>query len=105
MPASSRPDTLHSASAAVSNGKVYRGDGFRTVVMQASGIGTATITWEVSVDNNNWVGILAASPVTGTGALTMTASGAVSMAAWPYMRARISAWTSGAITVTAAGMP
>ena len=105
MPVSSRFDTLHSASAATGPGKVYRGDGFRTVVMQASGVGTATITFEVSVDNSNWVGILAASPTTGTGALTLTASGAVSMAAWPYMRARISAWTSGAITVVAAGMP
>jgi L-aminopeptidase/D-esterase-like protein len=105
MPVSSRFDTLHSAATGTVPGKVYRGDGFRTVVMQASGIGTATITFEVSVDNNTWVGILAASPVTGTGALTLTASGAVSMAAWPYMRARISAWTSGAITVVAAGMP
>lgn len=105
MPVSSRFDTLHSAAAAVGNGKVYRGDGFRTVVMQASGIGTATITFEVSVDNNNWVGILATSPTTGTGALTLTASGAVRMDAWPFMRARISAWTSGAITVVAAGLP
>jgi hypothetical protein len=97
---------LQSAAVATGNGTVMDVAGLRTITVQVAGITSATVTWEVSVDGSNWVGILAAPPSTGTGALTTTADGvfSVSVAGFPLFRARISAWASGAITITAMGV-
>lgn len=95
--------TLQSAAVATGNGTTIDVTSYDVIGIQVVGITTATITWEVSIDGTNFVGILVAPVTTGTGALTATADGvfALDCSGLSLLRARISAWTSGTITVTA----
>jgi hypothetical protein len=95
--------TLQAAAVGTGVGTPMDVSGFRWVGVQVVGITSATITWQVSIDGTNWVGILAAPPSTGTGALTTTADGVfrVDVAGFAQFRANITTWVSGAITVTA----
>lgn len=101
---------MNSARATLQSAAVATGDGTRadvanydTAGIQVTGINGDTITWEVSIDGTNWVGILVAPVTTGTGALTTTANGifVVDVAGLAFLRARISTYGSGTITVVA----
>jgi hypothetical protein len=71
---------------------------------QVTGITTATITWEGTVDGTNWVAIQAVDLGTGTAATTATANGIyrINCTGLVEVRARISAHTTGTIYVTGA---
>jgi hypothetical protein len=73
-----------------------------TFTAQVTGITTATITWEGTIDGTNWASVQAIPLATGTAATTATANGIYrfSCLGLASVRARISAWTSGTITVT-----
>ncbi|MEY4376139.1 MAG: hypothetical protein RJB26_689 [Pseudomonadota bacterium] len=95
--------TLQSAAGATGNGTVMDVTGIAWVGLQVTGITTATITWECSIDGANWEGIRATQLSTGTAAATATANGIYQIDARgvPLIRARISAFTTGSITVVA----
>lgn len=72
--------------------------------LQLTIAGTATVTFEATVDGTNWGGVSAhdVTQVAGqTHVATATASGIyhVDVAGFDSIRARISSWTSGAVTV------
>jgi hypothetical protein len=97
---------MQTAAVAVGNGAVvYPTENsmgaFNTLTAQITGITTATITWEGTMNGTDWSGFLMAPVTTGTGALTATANSICrgTVAGFTQVRARISAWTSGTIYV------
>lgn len=92
---------MQSAAVATGDGTPIDVTGLATLCAQVTGITTATITWEATIDGATWTGLLAAPITTGTGALTATANGIYRMdvRGLQKVRARISAWTAGATTV------
>jgi hypothetical protein len=97
-------DTLQSAAVATGNGTAVNLKGFHELVLQISGITTATITFEGTVNDSAWFAVGMAAVGTGVVATTATADGAFYLPRNLHLsqfRARISAWTSGTITVVA----
>lgn len=76
---------------------------FRVVSVQLLGTWTGTVTFEVSNDGTNWVGVvLTASTATTIGATTATANGTYSGSINAnYFRARFSTASSGTVNGTA----
>ena len=101
-----RQKVMQSAAVATGNGTAVNTidvDGaFTVLTMQVTGITTATITFEATIDGTNWVAVLATNLNNGTDATTATANGLyrITCLGLRQVRARISAWTSGTITVT-----
>jgi hypothetical protein len=100
--------TLQSAAVAVGNGTelecaIGEDGAYSFARCQVTGITTATITFEGTVDGTNWTAVQATNMATGAVATTATADGTygVLVAALLKFRARISAWTTGTIYVTA----
>ena len=101
-----RTVTMQDAVGATGNGTVLPcmgvSDGaFTAAAFQVTGITTATITWEGTINGTNYVSILATNLTTGTEAATATANGIyrATVLGLTNVRARISDWTSGTITV------
>lgn len=98
---------MQNAATAVGNGTpmectaATRG-AMTVLTMQVTGITTATITFEATIDGTNWVAILATNLANDTTATTTTADGIyrITVLGLVSARARISAYTSGTITVT-----
>lgn len=92
---------MQTAAVATGAGTPIDVTGLATLCAQVTGITTATITWEATMNGSTWTGLLAAPITTGTGALTATADGIYRMdvRGLQAVRARMSAWTSGAVTV------
>lgn len=83
------PITLLSAIGATGASKAVQADAGQPAFLQVSGITTATVALEGSLDGTNWSTI-------GT---ALTANGIVIAANAPkYLRANVTAWTSGSIT-------
>lgn len=83
------PITLLSAVGATGASKAVQADAGQPAFLQVSGITTATVALEGSLDGTNWSTI-------GT---ALTANGIVIAANAPkYLRANVTAWTSGSIT-------
>jgi hypothetical protein len=98
---------MQDAAVATGNGTVIDttaiSDGALTVLaMQITGITTATITFEATIDGTNWVAVQATNLNDGSEASTATADGIYRLTCLGLrqVRARISAWTSGTIYVT-----
>ena len=98
---------MQSAAVATGNGTAIdcidsSSGAFTVLAMQVTGITTATITFEATIDGTNWVAVLATNLNTGAEATTATANGiyTIMVAGLPKVRARVSAWTEGAIYVT-----
>jgi len=95
-------------SAAVATGDGTAADctningAYTALTMQVTGITTATITFEATIDGTNWVAVNATNLNTNAVATTATGNGLfrVTVLGLMSVRARISAWTSGATTVT-----
>lgn len=71
--------------------------------MQVTGITTATITFEATVDGTNWVAVGAATGADWTTVATTAAADGIYrivIGGLCQVRARISAYTTGTITVT-----
>ena len=94
-------NTLQSGAVAVGNGTEYDVGGLSVLSAQISGLTTATITWEGTVNDSDWVALTAANVGTLVTAQTATTNGIymVPIAGLSKFRARISAYTSGTITV------
>jgi hypothetical protein len=83
------PVTLLSAVGATGASKAVQADAGQPAFLQVSGITTATVAFQGSLDDTNWSTI-------GT---ALTANGIVTIANAPkYLRANVTAWTSGTIT-------
>ncbi len=97
---------LQSAAAATGNGTALvttdvNNGALTTLTMQVTGITTATITFEATVDGSNWIAVACTNLNDGTAATTATANGLFRLTCLGLVsvRARISAYTSGTITV------
>lgn len=100
--------TFHSAAVATANGAVLdvtdaSGGALSVVGIQITGISGDTITFEVTIDGTNWVGILAKNVTTGAEAATATADGIyrITCLGMVQLRARL---TRSAGTVTVKGV-
>jgi hypothetical protein len=100
---------LQTAAVATGNGTAVStltasGGAFSTLTCQVTGITTATITWEGTVDGATWVALAFTNLTNNTAASTATADGIhrATVTGLLSVRARISAWTSGTIHVTGA---
>jgi hypothetical protein len=83
------PVTLLNAVVATGASKAVQADAGQPAFLQVSGITTATVAFQGSLDDTNWSTI-------GT---ALTANGIVTIANAPkYLRANVTAWTSGTIT-------
>lgn len=94
---------LQSAAVATGNGETLDVSGYGSIAFQVTGITTATVTFEATIDGSNWVAIQAANSTTEVVATTATADGIYTavVAGYQKVRARISAWTTGTLYVTA----
>ena len=89
MASLSTPITLLSAVGATGASPAVQIDAGLPAFLQVSGITTATVAFQGSLDGTNWSTI-------GT---ALTANGIVIIANAPkYLRANVTAWTSGSIT-------
>lgn len=97
---------MQAAAVATGNGApviVTAVDGaYSYIAMQITGITTATITFEGTIDDTNWVALNTTNLGTGVAATEATANGlyGVTVLGLTRVRARVSAWTSGTIYVT-----
>jgi len=83
------PITLLSAVVATGASNAVQVDAGLPAFLQVSGITTATVALQGSLDGTNW----------STQGTALTANGIVTIANAPtYLRANVTAWTSGAIT-------
>lgn len=94
---------LQAAAAALGDGLPMDVTGLSQVGIQVTGITSATITWEGTIDGATWAAIQGVPLATGTAATTATANGLyrLAVAGLAQIRARISTFGTGAITVTA----
>lgn len=77
--------------------------GAKTVVgMQVTGITTATITFQGTIDGTNWEAVQVTNLNDGSEGTTATADGLYRLTCigLTQVRANITAWTTGTITVT-----
>ena len=83
------PITLLNAVVATGASQAVQADAGQPAFLQVSGITTATVAFQGSLDGSNWSTI-------GT---ALTANGIVTIQNAPnYLRANVTAWTSGTIT-------
>ena len=87
----------------VLNAETDSSGAFAYLVVQITGITTATVNFEVSNDNTNWVAL----EMESVGASATKATSATANGMWrglilgcKYVRMRISGWSVGAVTVT-----
>jgi hypothetical protein len=92
---------FQNAAVATGNGTALTVEGASACLVQINGITTATVTFEGSVDETNYVAVQVLNMATGGTATTTTVDGLfhVNCTGLHLLRCRISAWTSGTITV------
>jgi len=98
--------TLQDAVSATGNGTAIDASGFTFVGLQITGTFVATVTFEATIDQTNWVAIPVSNSNTIKLSTTATAAGLYAMPVKGYaqIRARVT-WTSGtSITVVARGV-
>jgi hypothetical protein len=89
MASLTNPVTVLNAVGATGASTAVQADAGQPAFLQVSGITTATVAFQGSLDGTNWSTI-------GT---ALTANGIVTIANAPkYLRANVTAWTSGSIT-------
>ncbi|HWQ32536.1 MAG TPA: hypothetical protein VNQ79_06615 [Blastocatellia bacterium] len=95
--------TLQNAAAATGNGTALDVSGWYAAALQVSGTFSATVTFEVTVDDTNWIAVRACNLNDGSYSTTASAPGvfAIPLAGVSQLRARVSAYTSGSVTVVA----
>ncbi|HEY9791457.1 MAG TPA: choice-of-anchor tandem repeat GloVer-containing protein [Candidatus Obscuribacterales bacterium] len=92
---------MQAAAVTNSNGAILKVGGTPTAIVSITGSFTATVNFEASFDNSNWVAIAGAK--VGTGGISTTAAGAgdwvIPIQGYQFLRARISGRTAGSVTV------
>ncbi len=104
MTRQSGPVVLQNAAAATGNGTALFMSGYTQATIQVTGTWSGTITFEATLDGNNWVTatVLDIGSTSRTHHSTTTTNGlfnADEYAGCLYFRARVSAYTSGSVTV------
>jgi hypothetical protein len=100
--------TLQNAAGATGNGTSLNVSGYAVAILSVTGTFSATLTFEVSLDDSTWVSILAHQVgVSGSLGTTATTTGdyRINVAGYKSVRARVSAFTSGAVTVKGYSTP
>jgi len=97
--------TLQNAVGETANGNALCVVGLRNVAFQVTGITSATITFEATIDGSTWVSLFVRN-IASEAALTAATTTANGVFTAPCMglslvRARISTYVSGTITVVA----
>lgn len=94
--------TMQDSAVALGNGLAVSCGDSGTLVMQVTGITSATITFEATVDGTNYVAVPVMNMNLGSIATTTTANGlfGLSVAGLVAIRARISTYATGTIVVT-----
>jgi len=96
-------EVLQNAAAATGNGTAIDFKSYHHLTLDVTGTFTATVTFEGTIDDSNWVAIGLLPSNNGAAVTTATAAGMfklpVDMCALSQVRARISAYTSGSVTV------
>src|ERR1051326_2019188 len=89
---------LQSAAVADGNGTAIACGGLAAIGVQVSGLVTATINWEATIDGN-WVAGMVTNRTTNTDATTTTGNGLFRFdcAGCDQFRARISGYSAGTI--------
>ena len=92
---------MQNAAVATGDGIAIEVSSLGSLSMQISGTFVATVTFEATIDNSNWVAIQVKNRNTGKLSTEATTTGlySVSVAGLLKVRARVSAWTSGSVTV------
>ena len=97
---------LQSAVATNTNGTAVRcthgtDGGYETLAVQVTGIVTATVNWEASIDGSTYVAVPVTNINSGNAATTATADGLyrLTCTGLTNVRARTSSWTSGTISI------
>jgi len=89
MASLTQPITLLSAVGATGASTAVQADAGQPAFLQVSGITTATVALEGSLDGSNW----------STVGTALTANGIVTVANAPkYLRANVTVWSAGSIT-------
>ena len=89
MASLTQPITLLSAVGATGASTAVQADAGQPAFLQVSGITTATVALEGSLDGSNW----------STVGTALTANGIVTVATAPkYLRANVTVWSAGSIT-------
>lgn len=99
---------LHDGSEGVGNGKVLDLHAqYANVVLQVTGITTATVTFKGSLNGEDWVNLAGYHLTTGAGAVSTVANGifSIPVIGISYFKAEITAHTDGTIDVLAQIMP
>lgn len=93
--------TLLSAVAATGAGTSLETAGYGVASFQVTGTFSATVTWQGSNDNSNWVSIPARKVADDAVATTATATGIyiVNTQGVHFIRPNVTAYTSGSVTV------
>ena len=98
---------MQNAATATGNGTSIECTGgtrgaMTVLTLQVTGITTATITFEATIDGSNWVAVQVTNLNDGSESTTATANGLYRLTCLGLVsvRARISAYTSGTSTVT-----
>lgn len=104
MDVSTKNKKLQDVAGATGNGEILDTVQLSGVGFQVLGTFVGTVTFEGSIDAENWDVIQVKNKATGAITTTATAPGifVCSVAGVSQVRARISAWASGSITVEAA---
>lgn len=92
--------TFLDAAAATGDGTKLAVNSYGLIAIQVVGTFVGTITWEISNNNSDWVGVPALNKTTDVASLTATVPGIyeISLPGVTFVRARVSAYTSGTIT-------
>lgn len=95
--------TLQSGATATGAGTAIDVSGASRIGVQITGITTATVTFQGTIDGTNWVAVGLPAAATGTVASAPTADGVWfgPIAGFRQFRANVTAYTSGTIVVTA----
>lgn len=90
---------LQNAVQANGNGAAFNVSGMAMLAFQVSGVFSATVNFEATVDGQNWVALPAANLATGAVVTTTAAAGVftTSVAGLQQVRARVSGYVSGAV--------
>lgn len=74
---------------------------FNLLTAQVTGITSATITWQVTIDGTNWVNVMAKNVTDNNSAVTTTANGIfmINVAGTRGVRANITVYATGTIYV------
>jgi hypothetical protein len=100
------PQVLQAAAVANGNGTQLDCGGLSNIGVQVTGITTATVNFEATIDGSTWYPVSALAHASATQVTSTAADGLfrADVRGFLSFRARISGWSVGAITVTAVGV-